>query len=92
MICYPHISISPLNPPKIFIPTKGEIETRIEFPREQKDRTSGMMQKVGWSAWNDNGEIRTLLCQSLISFILRIIDKAMLSMSCFDEYEKETDE
>ncbi|KAA6390760.1 MAG: hypothetical protein EZS28_013716 [Streblomastix strix] len=24
------------------------------------------MLKVGWNAWNDNDEIRTLLCQTLI--------------------------
>ncbi|KAA6367485.1 MAG: hypothetical protein EZS28_036988, partial [Streblomastix strix] len=42
-------------------------ETRREFLRELKDRTSGMMLKVGWSAWNDIAEIRTLPCQMLIS-------------------------
>ncbi|KAA6389888.1 MAG: hypothetical protein EZS28_014583 [Streblomastix strix] len=57
------------GPPKICIPTRGEIEIRREFPRELKDRTSGMLLKVGWSAWNDNAEIRTFLCQSLISLI-----------------------
>ncbi|KAA6379320.1 MAG: hypothetical protein EZS28_025158 [Streblomastix strix] len=31
------------SPPKICIPTRGEIEIRREFPRELKDRTSGMM-------------------------------------------------
>ncbi|KAA6374206.1 MAG: hypothetical protein EZS28_030268 [Streblomastix strix] len=72
--------------------TKSEIEIRREFPREQKDRTSGMMPNVGWSAWNDNAEIRSLLCQSLISLIQRIIDKEMLSANCIDEYEKEIDE
>ncbi|KAA6323564.1 MAG: hypothetical protein EZS28_054300, partial [Streblomastix strix] len=42
-------------------------EIRREFPRELMDRTSGMMLMVGWSAWNDNAEIRTLPCQSLIT-------------------------
>ncbi|KAA6381492.1 MAG: hypothetical protein EZS28_022982 [Streblomastix strix] len=71
------------------------MEIRREFPRELKVRTSGMMLMVGWSAWNDIAEIRTLLCQSLISWISltqRIIDKEMLSMSCIDEYEEEINE
>ncbi|KAA6387606.1 MAG: hypothetical protein EZS28_016865 [Streblomastix strix] len=67
-------------------------EIRREFPRELKDRTSGMMLKVGWSAWNDNAEIRTLFCQSSISLMQRIIDKEMLSASCNDEYEEQIDE
>ncbi|KAA6403014.1 MAG: hypothetical protein EZS28_001457 [Streblomastix strix] len=50
------------------------------------------MLKGGQSAWNDNVEIRTLLCQSLISWIQRIIDKEMLSTSCIDEYEEEIDQ
>ncbi|KAA6353749.1 MAG: hypothetical protein EZS28_050724, partial [Streblomastix strix] len=49
-----------LDPPKIYIPTRGEIEIRRQFPRELKDRTSGTMLKVSWSAQNDNAEIRTL--------------------------------
>ncbi|KAA6393525.1 MAG: hypothetical protein EZS28_010945 [Streblomastix strix] len=53
--------------PKICIPTRGEIEIRREFPRELKDRTSGMMLMAGWSAWNDNDEIRTILCEGLIT-------------------------
>ncbi|KAA6370248.1 MAG: hypothetical protein EZS28_034224 [Streblomastix strix] len=57
------------GPPKICIPTRGGIEIRREFPRELKDRTSGVTLKVCWSAWNDNAEIRTLLCQRLISLI-----------------------
>ncbi|KAA6364119.1 MAG: hypothetical protein EZS28_040354 [Streblomastix strix] len=63
-----------------------------QFPRELKDRTSGMMLKVGWNAWNDNAEIRILPCQSLKSWIQRIIDKVMLSTSSIDEYEEEIDE
>ncbi|KAA6390513.1 MAG: hypothetical protein EZS28_013959 [Streblomastix strix] len=47
----------------------GEIEIRREFPNELKDRTSGMMLKVGLSAWNDNDEIKTLFYQSLKSLI-----------------------
>ncbi|KAA6368379.1 MAG: hypothetical protein EZS28_036094 [Streblomastix strix] len=68
------------------------MEISREFLREQKDRTNEMMLMVGWSAWNDNAEIRKLPCQSLISLIQRIIDKEMLSTSCIDEYEKEIDE
>ncbi|KAA6365990.1 MAG: hypothetical protein EZS28_038483 [Streblomastix strix] len=85
------LSSSPLET-GICIPTRDEIEIRRQFPRELKDRTSGMMLKVGWSAWNDDAEIRTLLCQSLISLIQRIIDKEMLSTSCIDEYEGIIDE
>ncbi|KAA6376685.1 MAG: hypothetical protein EZS28_027787, partial [Streblomastix strix] len=93
MICYPRISpYLTSGPPKICIPTRGEMEIRREFPRELKDRTSWMMPQVGWSAWNDNDEIRTLLCQSLISWIQRILDKEMLSTSCVDEYEEEINE
>ncbi|KAA6363426.1 MAG: hypothetical protein EZS28_041047, partial [Streblomastix strix] len=66
-ICYPRISLSHLWPPKIYIPTRDEIEIRREFPRALIDRTSGMMLMVGWSAGNDNAEIRTLPCQSLIT-------------------------
>ncbi|KAA6392772.1 MAG: hypothetical protein EZS28_011695 [Streblomastix strix] len=51
------------SPPKICILARGEIEIRREFHRELKNRTSGMMLMAGWSAWNDNVEIRTLLCQ-----------------------------
>ncbi|KAA6385251.1 MAG: hypothetical protein EZS28_019221 [Streblomastix strix] len=80
------------GPPKICIPTRGEREVRREFPRELKDRTSGMMLKVGWSAWNDKAEIRIAPCLSLISLIQRIIDKEMLSTSCIDEYEEEISE
>ncbi|KAA6368178.1 MAG: hypothetical protein EZS28_036294, partial [Streblomastix strix] len=65
---------------------------RREFPRELKDRTSGMMLMVGWGTWNDIAEIRTLLRQSLISWIKRIIDKEMLSTSCIDEYVEEINE
>ncbi|KAA6367862.1 MAG: hypothetical protein EZS28_036611, partial [Streblomastix strix] len=80
------------RPPKMCIQTRGEMEIRREFPRELKDRTSGMMLIVGRSAWNDNAQIRTLLRQSLISWIQRIIDKEMLSASCIDEYEEEINE
>ncbi|KAA6384634.1 MAG: hypothetical protein EZS28_019839 [Streblomastix strix] len=55
------------SPPKICILTRGEIKIRRKFPRELKDRTGEMMLKVGWSAWNDNAEIRTLPCQGLIT-------------------------
>ncbi|KAA6375732.1 MAG: hypothetical protein EZS28_028741 [Streblomastix strix] len=81
-----------VNPPKICIPTRGEIETMREFPRELKDRTCGKMLKVGRSALNDNDEIRILPCQRLISLIKRIIDKKMLSTSCIDGYEEEIGE
>ncbi|KAA6364419.1 MAG: hypothetical protein EZS28_040054 [Streblomastix strix] len=80
------------GPPKICIPTRGEIEIRRKFPRELKDRTSGMMLKVGWSAQNDNDQIRTFISQCLISLKQRVIDKERLSTSCFDEYEEEIDE
>ncbi|KAA6366176.1 MAG: hypothetical protein EZS28_038297, partial [Streblomastix strix] len=89
------IPVSPYltsGPPKIRIPTRGEMEIRREFPRELKDRTSGMMLMVGWSAWNDNAEIRTLPCQSLISLKQRIIEKEMLSTSCIDQYVEEISE
>ncbi|KAA6359558.1 MAG: hypothetical protein EZS28_044916 [Streblomastix strix] len=76
-------------PPIIRITIRGEIEIWREFPRELKDRSSGMMLKVDWSACDDNDEIRTLLCQSLIQ---RIIDKKRLQRSCIDEYEEEIDE
>ncbi|KAA6397161.1 MAG: hypothetical protein EZS28_007312 [Streblomastix strix] len=33
-------------PPKICIPTRGEIEVRREFPRELMDRQSGMVLKL----------------------------------------------
>ncbi|KAA6400139.1 MAG: hypothetical protein EZS28_004339 [Streblomastix strix] len=56
--------------PKICIPTRGEIKIKREFLRELMDRTRGMMLKVGWSAWNDNAEIRTIFCKSLISLIM----------------------
>ncbi|KAA6395023.1 MAG: hypothetical protein EZS28_009456 [Streblomastix strix] len=69
MICYPVSPYLTSGPPKMRIPTRGEIEIRREFPRDLKDRTSGMMLMVGWSGWNDNAEIRTLLCRSLISLI-----------------------
>ncbi|KAA6376831.1 MAG: hypothetical protein EZS28_027641, partial [Streblomastix strix] len=71
---------------------QGEIEIQRKFLRELKNLTSGMMLKVGWNAWNDNAEIRTLLCQSLISLMLWIIYREMLSTSCIDEYEEEIDE
>ncbi|KAA6378801.1 MAG: hypothetical protein EZS28_025672 [Streblomastix strix] len=88
----PYLFISPLAHPKICIPIRGEIEIRRQFPSKLKDRTCGMMLKVGCSVWNDNTKIRTLLCQSLISLIQRIIDKEMLSTSCIDEYEEEINE
>ncbi|KAA6397291.1 MAG: hypothetical protein EZS28_007179 [Streblomastix strix] len=49
---------------------RGEIEIRREFPRQLNDRTGGMMLMVGWSVLNDNAEIRTLPCRSLISLII----------------------
>ncbi|KAA6338001.1 MAG: hypothetical protein EZS28_052736, partial [Streblomastix strix] len=58
------------GPPKIRIPTRGEIQIRRELPRVLIDRTSGMMLMVGWSAWNDTDEIRIVPCQSLISLII----------------------
>ncbi|KAA6382514.1 MAG: hypothetical protein EZS28_021959 [Streblomastix strix] len=91
-IRYTRISFTHHCPPKICIPTRGEREISRKFPRELNDQTSGMMLKVGWSAWNDNDFIRTLLYQSLISLIQRIIDKEMLPTSCIDEYEEEIDE
>ncbi|KAA6355336.1 MAG: hypothetical protein EZS28_049136, partial [Streblomastix strix] len=51
-----------------------------------------VMLKQSWTARKDNDEIRTLLCQSLISFVQWIIDKEMLSASCIDEYEVVIDE
>ncbi|KAA6395942.1 MAG: hypothetical protein EZS28_008532 [Streblomastix strix] len=49
------------------ITSNSEREIRKKFPGELMHRTSGMMLNVGQSAWNDNDEIRTLLCQSFIS-------------------------
>ncbi|KAA6382167.1 MAG: hypothetical protein EZS28_022306 [Streblomastix strix] len=89
------IPVSPYltsGPPKICIPTRGEIEIRREFLRELKDRTNGMMLKAGLCAWNDDDEIRTLLSQSLISLIYLINDKEMLSARCIEEYEEQIDE
>ncbi|KAA6380518.1 MAG: hypothetical protein EZS28_023954 [Streblomastix strix] len=77
---------------KIYILTLGELETMREFLRELKGRTSRMMLKVDWSAWNDIDEIRSLFCRSMISLTQRIIDKEMLSTSYIDEYEEEIDE
>ncbi|KAA6390569.1 MAG: hypothetical protein EZS28_013901 [Streblomastix strix] len=85
----PYLLISPLTHLKICIPTRGEIEIRREFTRKLKDRTSGMMLMVSWSAQNDNAEIRTLPCQSLIQLIQRIIDKEMMSTSCIDKYKEQ---
>ncbi|KAA6371614.1 MAG: hypothetical protein EZS28_032860 [Streblomastix strix] len=79
MICYPISPYLTSGPPIICIPTRGELEIMRKLPRELKVRTSGKMLMVGWSARNDNDEIRTLRCQSLISLIQRIIDKEMLS-------------
>ncbi|KAA6400073.1 MAG: hypothetical protein EZS28_004396 [Streblomastix strix] len=74
------------------IPTRGETIIKREFPRQLMDRTRRMILKVGLSAWVDNNQIRTLLCQSLIGLKQRIIDKAMLSSNCIDEYEEEIEE
>ncbi|KAA6364673.1 MAG: hypothetical protein EZS28_039800 [Streblomastix strix] len=86
------LTCNPSQDHEIRIPTQNETEIRRKFPNELKDRTIGMMLKVGWSAWNDNAEIRTLICQSLISLIQRIIDKEMLLTSCFDGYEEKIGE
>ncbi|KAA6383166.1 MAG: hypothetical protein EZS28_021306 [Streblomastix strix] len=89
------ITVSPYltsGPPKIRFRTRGKPEIRREFPRELKDRTCGMMLKVIWSTWNDDNEIRTLLCHSLINLIQCVIDKERLPTSIIDEYEEKIDE
>ncbi|KAA6371584.1 MAG: hypothetical protein EZS28_032889, partial [Streblomastix strix] len=84
-----YLLISPVAKPTYVSQPKIKIEIRREFLKELKNQTSGIMLKVDWNSWNDNGEMRTLLRKSLKSFIQRIIDKEMLLTSCIDEYEEE---
>ncbi|KAA6387890.1 MAG: hypothetical protein EZS28_016585 [Streblomastix strix] len=87
----PYLLISPLAHPKYV--SQPEVKQK---QGENSQRTEGSNKRndveESWSALNEIAEIRTLLCQSLISLIQRIIDKETLSTSCIDEYEEEIDE